>query len=78
MAEEPKWGTSLQRLWSLLQATQRELYIKLVAGVLDEPFSQLTPPSGVAYRPASLRRLEPCPSYVAWRAGMATPLSGLS
>jgi hypothetical protein len=56
-----------------------------VAGVLDEPYSQLTPLSGVElpYRPASLHRLEPCPlskcpSYVACRAGMATPLSWLS
>ncbi len=43
-----------------------------VGGVLDEPFTQ-------PYRPASLHRLEPCPSYVARRrAGMATPLSWLS
>jgi hypothetical protein len=26
------------------------------------------------YRPASLHRLELCPSYVAWRAGITTPL----
>jgi hypothetical protein len=51
-----------------------------VAGVLDEPYSPLTPLSGVElpYRPASLHRLEPCPSYVAWRAGVDTPLSWLS
>ncbi len=51
-----------------------------VAGVLYEPSSQVTPLSGVElpYRPASLHRLEPCPSYVAWRAVMATPLSWLS
>jgi hypothetical protein len=51
-----------------------------VAGVLDEPYGQLIPLSGVElpYRPASLHRLEPCPSYVAWRAGMDTPLSWLS
>jgi hypothetical protein len=41
-----------------------------VAGVLDEPWSQLAP--------LSLHTLKPCPSYVAWRAGMATPLSGFS
>ncbi len=45
-----------------------------VAGVLDEPYSQLRPLSGVAVQPASL----PCPSYVARRAGMANPLSGHS
>jgi hypothetical protein len=46
-----------------------------VAGVLDEPFSQLTPLSRVAVQALGLQstvhRLEPCPSYVAWRAGMA-------
>jgi hypothetical protein len=42
-----------------------------VTGVLDEPYSQLT-------LPPSLHRLKPCPSYEAWRAGVATPLSGLS
>jgi hypothetical protein len=38
-----------------------------MAGALDEPYSQLTPRNGVVVqaRPASL---EPCPSYVAWRA----------
>ncbi len=55
---------------------------KAMAGVLDETFSQLTPLSGVAvqrrYRPACLHRLKPCPSCVAWRAGMATPLCWLS
>jgi hypothetical protein len=51
-----------------------------VAGVLDEPYSQLSPLSGVAVeaRQSTVHTLEPCPSYVAWRAGMATPLSGLS
>jgi hypothetical protein len=49
-----------------------------MAGVLDEPYSQLTLLSGVAGKAASLQRLEPCPSYVAWRVGMATPLSELS
>jgi hypothetical protein len=50
------------------------------AGVLDEPYSQLSPLSGVAAqaRQSIGHRLEPCLSYVAWRAGMATPLSGLS
>ncbi len=32
----------------------------------------------VQARPASQHRLEPCPSYVAWRSGMATSLSWLS
>jgi hypothetical protein len=47
-----------------------------VAGVLDEPYSQLTPLSGVAVqarqttKAGTVSRL----SYVAWRAGMATPL----
>jgi hypothetical protein len=51
-----------------------------MAGVLDEPHSQLTPLSGVAVqaRQSTYSRLEPCPSYVAWRAGMATQLSELS
>jgi hypothetical protein len=52
----------------------------LVVGVLDEPYSQQTPFSGEAVqaRQSTVHRLEPCPVYVAWRAGMATPLSGLS
>ncbi len=43
--------------------------------------TQLRPLSGVAmlpYQPARLHRLAPSPSYVDWRAGMATPLSELS
>ncbi len=50
---------------------------KPMAGVLDDPHSKLIPLSGVAvqYRPACLPRLEPCPSYVAWRTGMATQMS---
>jgi hypothetical protein len=41
-----------------------------VAGVLDEPFSQLTPLSGVSvHRPASLRRLETCPSILSTLSG---------
>jgi hypothetical protein len=50
-----------------------------VAGVLDESYCQLTPLSGVGVqRPACLHRLAPCQFYEAWRAGMATQLSGLS
>jgi hypothetical protein len=49
-----------------------------VAGVLDEPYSQLIPLSRVAVQAVSLHRLEPRLSHVAWRAGMASPLSGLS
>jgi hypothetical protein len=50
--------------------------LRPVAGVLDEPYSQLTQLSGVKpYRPASLHRQKLCPSYVAWRAGITTPLS---
>ncbi len=50
-----------------------------VAGVLDEPYSQLITLSGVAVQARqSAYRLELYPSYVAWRASMATPLSGLS
>ena len=57
----------------------RQLHMHTLAGVLDEPFSQLTSLSGVAVQARqSSGRLEPCPSYVAWRAGMATQLSGLS
>jgi hypothetical protein len=46
-----------------------------MARVLDESYSQLTPLVGVAVpaRQSTVHRLEPCPSYVAWRAGMATP-----
>jgi hypothetical protein len=46
-----------------------------VAGVLDEPFSQLIPLSGVAVQANT--ETEPCPSYAAWQADMATPLSWL-
>jgi hypothetical protein len=46
-----------------------------VTGVLDEPYSQLSPLSGVAIQARQSTRLEPCPSYAAWRAGMATQLS---
>jgi hypothetical protein len=51
-----------------------------VAGVSNEPYSQLSPLSGVAVqaRQSTVHRLESCPSYVAWQAGTATPLSGLS
>ncbi len=45
-----------------------------VAGVLDEPYSQLIPLSGVAGLAPPVYSL----SYVAWRARKATPLSGLS
>jgi hypothetical protein len=48
-----------------------------MAGVLDELYSQLTPLSGVAVQVRQYR-LEPCPSYVAWWVGMATPLNWLS
>ncbi len=37
-----------------------------MAGVLDEPYSELIPLSGVSIQALSLHRLEPCPSYVAW------------
>jgi hypothetical protein len=40
--------------------------------------SQLSPLSGVAgYRPARLHRMDTVPAYVDWRAGTATPMSGL-
>jgi hypothetical protein len=47
--------------------------------VLDEPYSKLIPLSGVAVqaRQSTVQRLEQCSSYVAWRAAMTTPLSGL-
>jgi hypothetical protein len=46
-------------------------------GSFRRPFSQLIPLSRVAVqaRRASLQQLEPCPSYVAWRTGLATLLS---
>ncbi len=52
-----------------------------VAGVLDEPYSQLTPLSGVElpYRPASLHRLEPCSLSILYslsgRYGYSTELA---
>jgi hypothetical protein len=46
--------------------------------LLDEPYSQLTPLSGVAVQARQATWLEPCPSFVAWRAGMAAKLSWLS
>ncbi len=51
-----------------------------VAGVRNEPYSQLTPLSEVAIqaRQSTRLELEPCPSFVAWRTGMDTPLSWLS
>jgi hypothetical protein len=56
--------------------------LRTVAEVLDEPYSQLTPLSGIAI-PArqsiyiSWNRVQ-YPSYIAYRAGMATLLSGVS
>ncbi len=35
-----------------------------VAGVLNEPYSKLTPLSGVAVQAACIHRLEPCPSIL--------------
>ncbi len=49
-------------------------------GVLDEPLSQLSPLSGVTVQAAVYiiwNRVHPT-VYVAWRAGTAAPLSGLS
>ncbi len=46
-----------------------------VAGVLDEPFSQLSPLNWVAVQARQSTMLGPCPFYVAWRAGLATWLS---
>jgi hypothetical protein len=76
------------KIWSALtqivkvrrsQCCQTTPYrLSAMAGVLDEPYSQLIPLSGVAVQAHSLQRLEQCPSYVAWRAGMPTPLSWLS
>ncbi len=49
-----------------------------VAGVSGEPFSQLTPLSGVAeLHTVHVGWNRVHPSYVAWKAGMATPLSWL-
>jgi hypothetical protein len=50
-------------------------YYHPVAGVLDEPFSQLTPLSPPAY--IGWNRVHLLCS-LAWRAGTATPLSELS
>ncbi len=50
-----------------------------VARVLDEPYSQLSPLSGGTGPPVDIGwNCVRCPSYVAWQAGMATPLSWLS
>jgi hypothetical protein len=51
-----------------------------VAGVLDEPFSQLTLLSGVALqaRQSTQAGTVSIICYVAWWAGMANPLNGLS
>ena len=51
-----------------------------MAGVLDEPYSQLSPLSGVAVqaRQSTKAGAVSILQYVAWRAGMTTPLSGLS
>jgi hypothetical protein len=47
-------------------------------GVLDEAYGQLTPLSGVAIQARKSTEAGKCSSYVAWRDGMATLLSGLS
>jgi hypothetical protein len=44
-------------------------------GALHEPYSQLSPLSGVAVPGRRICWPEPCPAHVAWRAGTATPLS---
>ncbi len=64
-------------VYSVIPVDSLMFLSRTVAGVLDDPFSQLTPLSRVAVqaRRASLQQLEPCPSYVAWRAGLATLLS---
>ncbi len=50
-----------------------------VAGVLDEPYSQLTPLSGVAVqaRESTQAATVSILQYVAWRAGKAIQLCGL-
>jgi hypothetical protein len=48
-----------------------------VAGVLDEPFSQLIPLSGVAVQARhSGRQSIEAGTFVAWRAGMQLLISG--
>ncbi len=58
----------------------RELIAQPDVGVLNEHLSQLSQLSGVAVqaRQCTYAGTVSRPSYVAWRAGMATPLSGLS
>ncbi len=72
-------GTDTQYVlcdWSLLKIFTDQP----VAGLLVEPYRQLSPLSGVAVqaRQSNVHRPKTCPSYVAWRAGMASPLSWLS
>jgi hypothetical protein len=66
-----------------------EIVPSLFRGIFSErnsvpnpTYSQLTPLRGVAVQartPVNIGCMEPCPSYVAWQAGiMATPLSWLS
>ncbi len=69
---------------SLLYFCTPTLSTKPVAGVLDKPYSQLTPLSRVAVQAhqstvhtVGWNRFHPTVLYVAWRAGMATPLSWL-
>ncbi len=56
---------------------RRQLHMHTVAGVLDEPFSQLTSLSGVTdqVRQSILAGTVSSPYFVACRASMATPLS---
>jgi hypothetical protein len=53
------------------------MYQVPVAGVLDEPYSQLTPLSGVAVQARQAGTVS-CPSYVAWRAVVNTQFAELA
>jgi hypothetical protein len=55
----------MKKLYKIIQKRSDPVSACPVAGVLDEPYSPLTPLSEVDVQAASLHRLEPCPSYVA-------------
>jgi hypothetical protein len=72
----PPAGSAIMSVW----ITQHDGFLTLetsVAEVLDEPYSQLNPLSGVAVQGRQYTKAGTV-SVVAWRAGMATQLNELS